>query len=485
MPVRFTLLVLIIFQGFASLAQPCREVIAYYPSWKWYARRQLVNPATIDYSKYTIINYAFFKPNADGSISPFDFLADKTLLLGEISPLAPPGYAKSGHFNRSWHLPGTSLVEKAHRHQVKVMISIGGWTLSEHFSGIAASAEKRRRFAHDCNEIIRFYQVDGIDLDWEYPGYAAQNGSPDDRRNFTLLVREIRDSLNALQFELGHRPLLSSAFGVAPARMADIEWAPVMHDLDFINLMTYDFYGSNFSMTNHHAPLFSPAQGLSGFDLHSVVHHLMERYGVPNHKINIGLAFYGRSLKTKGAPALHVVSRRSPDSVTFPEDKGAPMFYNIVSRLSQFNYHWDSLAQAPYLQGKSANTFVSFEDERSVAQKARYILDHQLAGAIIWDLTGDYLENADQRGTIAHTPLADALTQTLCKKEIFLAFEKVELISELPQRWSRVERRSFAPRITHGLEFSKKGKKEKKKAKRKRRGKQKSSSGYKYFNGGH
>ena len=482
MPLRFAFLLLIIFQPPVSQAQPCREVIAYYPSWKWYARQQLVNPATIDYGKYTIINYAFFKPNPDGSISPFDSFADKTLLLGEISQQAPASYSKSKNFDVRWHLPGTSLVERAHASGVKVMISIGGWTMSEHFSGIAASAEKRRRFARDCNEMIRIYDVDGIDIDWEYPGYAAQNGSPADKQNFTLLLREIRDSLDALQFERGRRPLLSAAFGVAPARMADIEWDSVARLLDFINLMTYDFYGSNFSMTNHHAPLFSPAQGIAGFDLHSVVRHLTESYGAPPSKITVGLAFYGRSLKTKGLPELHVSSKRTPDNVTFPEDQGAPMFYNITSRLSQFYYHWDTLAQAPYLEGKRLNTFVSFEDERSVTQKARYILEHQLAGAIVWDLTGDYVENPYRKGTVERTPLADALSDALCGKGMPLALQDVETFVKLPQRWGFVQRKTFAPRITHGLNVLKKEKKQKRKKKKR---KQKNSVPGKYFDGGH
>ena len=65
---------------FHSYSQPCHEVVAYYPSWKWYDRGKLVNPATIDYSKYTIINYAFFKPLNDGSIVGGDAWADKNLL---------------------------------------------------------------------------------------------------------------------------------------------------------------------------------------------------------------------------------------------------------------------------------------------------------------------------------------------------------------------------------------------------------------------
>ena len=308
-------------------AQPCREVSAYFPSWKWYNRGQLVNPASIHYEKYTTIIYAFFKPNPDGSISPFDPVADKTLLLGEAAPGIPRAYLGKKDFgNPDWHNDRNSLVKRAHSEGVKVVISVGGWTLSDQFSSIAASAEKRRRFAHSCNEMVRVYGIDGIDIDWEYPGFITNKGSADDKYNFTHLLQAVRDSLDALEFQRGRHLSLSAAFGVAPTRMAEIEWAKVVHLLDHINLMTYDFYGNSFATTNHNAPLYSPEKGLNGYDTHSAVRHLMERYGVPSWKINIGLAFYGRSLKTKGAAGLHVSSRQLPDTKTFPEDGGTPMF---------------------------------------------------------------------------------------------------------------------------------------------------------------
>ena len=223
-------------------------------------------------------------------------------------------------------------------------------------------------------------------------------------------------------------------------------------------------------MTNHHSPLFAPEKGLNGFDLNSTVRNLTENYGVPTDKVNIGLAFYGRSLKTKGAAGLHVTSRQMPDQTTFPEDKGTPMYYNIVPRLSQFSYRWDSAAQAPYLEGKNFNTFVSFEDERSVEQKARYILWKRLAGAIVWDLTGDYLEDPVQKGKVARTPLADMLATTLCGEAPLTPEAKVEVPAALPMRPLQIQRKMFAPRITDGLDILQK------KEPRKKRGKRRASS---------
>ena len=78
------LLVLILLKGFNLFSQPCKEVVGYYPNWQWYDRAKLVNPSTIDYSKYTILNYSFFEPEANGSISSTDSWADENLLLGEM-----------------------------------------------------------------------------------------------------------------------------------------------------------------------------------------------------------------------------------------------------------------------------------------------------------------------------------------------------------------------------------------------------------------
>ena len=73
------------------------------------------------------------------------------------------------------------------------MVSIGGWTLSDNFPTIAASASKRALFASECNRLLKFYKFDGIDIDWEYPGYAAHSGTTNDKQNFTLLMQQIKD----------------------------------------------------------------------------------------------------------------------------------------------------------------------------------------------------------------------------------------------------------------------------------------------------
>ena len=478
----FHLLTLLIFCVVLQ-AQPCREVVAFYPSWKWYDRGRLVNPSTIDYSKYTFINYAFLVPNKDGSISLFDPLADKTLLLGEFKAGASRGYKKSKVIDRSLHEKGTSLIDKAHANGVKVLISIGGWTLSENFPIVANSPEKRRRFAESCTELIRTFQVDGIDIDWEYPREQK------DAENFTLLIKEIHRLFDILQKETGKKIWLTADFGAGKSHMEPIEWEKVAPLLDQINIMTYSYYGSRPSRTNHHSPLYAPRKGVDGYDIDSSVQFLTENHHVPSSKINIGLAFFGRSLRTKGRADIHKASQKSKDEKTFAKDKGTPAYYNIIAQQHKFYYKWDDQAGVPYLKGKKIKTFVTYDDEKSIFNKGRYIVENNLNGAIVWDIVGDYIEDKNQSGTIAETPLATSLSEALCFQEANLLAStapkrKQAAPESLAQQWSPVTHRSPAPRLAYQEpEISKKEKKKRKKKKRRKK-KSKGDVPQRYFDGG-
>ncbi len=86
---------------------------------------------------------------------------------------------------------------------MEVYPSIGGWTLSDNFPEMAASEEARNKFAQQCVELIKAYGFDGIDIDWEYPGYADHSGTPEDKVNYTLFLKAIREALDALEAETG------------------------------------------------------------------------------------------------------------------------------------------------------------------------------------------------------------------------------------------------------------------------------------------
>jgi len=390
---------------------PCKEVIAYYPNWQWYNRSKLVKPSTIDYSKYSIINYCFFKPEVTGLISSTDAYADEILLRGEIN------YTTTPH---SYH-PNTSLVDLAHKSGTKVMASIGGWTLSDNFPIIAASAALRAKFAHDCNRLLQLYKLDGIDIDWEYPGHLGNAGTPgggaSDKPNFTLFLKQIRDSLNALEVRSGRKYKLSACFSANPSHASNIEWNNVTTILDMINLMTYDFYVGADAVANHNSALMTAAQGNETFNVQAAFKMLTQTYHVPASKINIGVAFYGHS--QTGATALYKSTSGKANTTLFANHSGSPQYFELMDKIGFFNYNWDNSAQVPYLFGKTdesaSGTFVSYDNPKSVALKAKYVINNNARGVIIWDISGDYMETTSGSGKISGTPLVDTLNKVFCR----------------------------------------------------------------------
>ena len=397
-----------------NVVQACKQIIGYYPSWQMYKRGGLVVPATINYEKYTILNYSFFAPDSLGYLKGTDAWADSILLRGTID-----WSVSTNDFY--YYYPNTSLVDNAHVWGVKVMVSIGGWTLSENFPKIAADPVKRARFASECVRSLNEYKFDGIDIDWEYPGYAEHKGTPEDKKNFTLLMQAIRDSIDAYGKKIKYKFLLTAALGANKSNMEFIEWDKVKNIFDYMNLMTYDYNGTWSPDANHQTALYEPREGWGG-SLDGSLKLLTEKYNVPVEKINLGVAFYGRSLLMKG-PGEDIYSKNHlalSDSITYVTDLGMPQYYDILLKMKYFEKRWDNVAQAPYLIGNPGKryTFVSFDDEQSVKLKSEYVMKKEAAGVIIWDITGDYIEKSEGSGSVKNTPLADVINKVFppCRK---------------------------------------------------------------------
>ncbi len=95
--------------------------------------------------------------------------------------------------------------------------------------------------------------------------------------------------------------------------------------------------------------------------------------------------------------------------------KGTPLYYNTLLSSSQFDEHWDDVAKVPFMTGRNGlNTFLSYENESSIELKAEFIVEQNLRGAIIWEITGDYIETSPGSGIISSTPLATKLNDVFC-----------------------------------------------------------------------
>ena len=276
-----------------------------------------------------------------------------------------------------------------------VLVSVGGWLWSTDFSDVALTPASRARFIASVVEYLRRYDLDGLDIDWEYPGMVG-SGHPfrsEDGHNFTLLLKELRNQFNSESRKTNHKLILTIAAGASDDYIRHTELAKVQKYVDTINLMAYDYYepGSD-PLTGHHAPLFTnPADPKKISGDASV--RAFEKAGVPSRKILLGVPFYGHVWQ-QVADVNHGL---------FQSGKPVPHAYMPYSQITvdladgSFQRYWDPTAKAPYLYSRDKQMFISYEDSESLTAKCNYILTNKLGGVMFWDYAGD------PSGTLLHT----------------------------------------------------------------------------------
>jgi len=291
-----------------------------------------------------------------------------------------------------------------HAAGARIFPSLGGWTLSDNFPVIAASATKRARFADQCVELIKEYGFDGIDLDWEYPAYAEHSGTADDTANFVLLLETLRAKLDALSAATdGPYYEITAAVGCGPSVIAGYDIPSTAPLLDQINLMTYDFFGAWGEVTGANAPLFYQGfpEGFEEWSVSGCVEN-WRKGGAVDSQLNIGLPFYGRSFVGATGPNQE---HGGVDKVHWGSDEGVPQYFNIESKLSQMTVQRDPLSHTQ-MAWFSGGGYVSFDDEQAICDKVDYAQKQGLHGFIIWELSGDLMADLS-------TPLLDAVNHKL------------------------------------------------------------------------
>ncbi|EMB4689664.1 glycoside hydrolase family 18 protein [Citrobacter farmeri] len=297
--------------------------------------------------------------------------------------------------------------------QLKVLFSVGGWG-ARGFSGAAATPETRAVFIQSAMEIMRKYDLDGIDLDWEYPVNGAWGlvaSQPDDRENFTLLLKELRQAV-------GSHKLVTIAVGAnaeSPKSWVDVKAiAPL---LDYINLMTYDMaYGTQYFNANLYDSKDWPTVAVADkYSVDGVVNNYLAA-GLKPQQMNLGIAFYGRVPKRSVEPGIDWTkpdAQKNPVTQPYFGEQEIALFkslgvdltkdtyvkYNDIVKTflndpqKRFTEHWDAQAMVPWLSVQSAEGkplfALSYENPRSVAIKAEYIKKRGLAGAMFWEYGAD------------------------------------------------------------------------------------------------
>ncbi|KAI8615502.1 glycosyl hydrolases family 18-domain-containing protein [Chytriomyces sp. MP71] len=388
-------------------------IVAYWTQWSIYSRKQ--NGLTsLDLSGVTALNYAFVNTDATGALVSFDAYADGLnipILNGAIRLKYP---------------------------KLRSIISIGGWSGSRHFSTIAASTSLRESFAKNVHTYLDTNGFDGVDIDWEYPGgggVTCNDMNLNDAANFALLLAALRKELGSKRsISISVSPLVSrySANGVS--------YVPkYLKYANYLQVMTYDFYGSWDSFSDFNSPLTEPSANASQSQppenyasykkslSHTIAINDFIKAGAPASKLTNGLAFYGRAWavqsakhnglfqlcvggsSTKACPAItgdYLDATAWTDACGYTSHAATWMYLNLRGASTQqtnapltsgpttassgWTRKYFGFAQSPTLYHADTKTFISYDDPVSIQAKAAWAKKKGLGGTMIWEISQDF-----------------------------------------------------------------------------------------------
>jgi chitinase len=342
------------------------QIIAYY-----FPRDHVIAPGEIAADKLTRINYAFANIK-DGRIVA-------------ANPADEPNFA-------------VLVALKQQNPSLQILISVGGWLWSGNFSDMALTRKSRGEFIDSVVAFIDHNKLDGLDIDWEYPGQtgAGNRFRPGDRSNYTQLLKELRARFNHEQRKLGRPLLLSIAAGASSEFIEHTEMGQVQRYVDTVNLMTYDYYepGTD-KVTGNHAPLYVDPGDPKRISADKSVHEF-ESAGVPPEKIVLGVPFYGHVWGNVASTNHGLFQPGVPVPNAFAS-------YNaIVGTMLNYGFtrYWDAAASVPYMYSEQKQQFVSYEDAESLGLKCAYVQREKLGGVMFWEYSGD--ASGTLLGTIHH-----------------------------------------------------------------------------------
>jgi len=280
----------------------------------------------------------------------------------------------------------------------RVVLCIGGYGSScKQFSDAASTPAGRTKFAQSILDAVQQYHFDGVDIDWEYPGYETGRDVTVDRPNFTAMMAQIANTLKSVNPDY----LVTSAVPGGPWGVDRYDVSNLYDILDYIHLMTYDFHSS--SKAAHHTALYSSSNTASGCSVVDTIQVYKER-GADVDKLVVGVAFYGRVYTLsgtgnteKGVGSTNVI--QSGNHITYTNIINK--YYNDPVVKARMIYYYDTKSCAPTIYDPATNTVISFDDPNSIDAKCKYIWNYDLAGLMYWENgedTTDILLKAINKG---------------------------------------------------------------------------------------
>lgn len=275
---------------------------------------------------------------------------------------------------------------------LRVNLSVGGWG-AEGFSDMTFNASLRSAFVSNVCDWLERYDLDGVDIDWEYPVGPAWGqeikSRPQDRRNWIALLKDLRNALNRLETEIGKRYSLSACIPASEWFVSVNDTAAAAEIVDALKLMAYDYYGSWSSTTGHHSNLYNnpddPYNG--GWSTDQALNAFLAA-NVPPEKIMLGFGFYGRAFggvaPGPGGNGLYQPFGWLPfefGSISWDQLK------ELLKPDSGYTRYWDEKAKAPFLY--NGDTWISYTDEEQIKLLCDYAKSKNLGGVFTWEYIHD------------------------------------------------------------------------------------------------
>lgn len=248
---------------------------------------------------------------------------------------------------------------KSQNSELKVILGIGGYK-RKGFCEMAGDKKKRKSFVGEVKTLVDSLNLDGVDLDWEFPTTEAggHTASPNDARNYAMLAKDLRKALGKNKW-ISYYSNNSGAF---------IDHKRMLPYVDYVHVSGYNLsIPKDGERGYHQSPLYPSVKTGGWCVIKSIERHL--ELGIPSDKILMGIPFFGRG--------------KSP----FPSYVDCNEFskYSAGTKIV-----WDDDSKAPYFADNDGNLVLGFDDERSIKAKFDFIRANNLPGVFVWNYDSDY-----------------------------------------------------------------------------------------------
>jgi len=256
---------------------------------------------------------------------------------------------------------------------------------------MAKDPMKRKQFVDSAVKFIQQHNFDGLDLDWEYPG--KRGGAPEDKANFIALIQDLHSVFSKYNL------LLTAAIGAAQGTIdAAYDVEKMYKYLDYVHVMCYDYHGKWDKKTGHNAPLHSrptePAIDQT-LNVEYTLAYLLKK-GADPKKTVLGVPLYGRAytLVNPNSNKMGAPAKETAFQGPYTREDGFLGYNEIciekLNKEAPWTTVWEEHHLAPFMY--RGDSWLSFDNERSIALKSEFAYDQGLAGVMTWSIdTDDFL----------------------------------------------------------------------------------------------